>query len=74
MTELKLYRCDVCGVEYALAKDAQKCEAYHVAPMSGAKKIKGLYMYKGMNQDGCDMYPYKVIITMSYGNQIEYRR
>jgi hypothetical protein len=72
MTERKLYRCDVCGVEYALAKDAQKCEEYHVAPMSGANKIKGLY--KGMNQDGCDMYPYKVIITMSDGKQVEYRR
>ena len=72
MTERKLYRCDLCGVEYATPENARKCEAYHVAPMGGARKIKALY--KGMNQDGCDKYPYKVRITMADGNLVEYRR
>lgn len=72
MTERKLYRCDICGIEYAKPKDAEECEAYHIAPMGGAKKIKSFY--KGMRQNGCDMYPYKVIITMSDGALVEYRR
>lgn len=72
MTERKLYRCDICGVEYAKIKDAQDCEAYHVAPMGGAKKIKGFY--KGMRHGGCDKYPYKLHITMSDGQVIEYKR
>ena len=74
MTERKLYRCDICGVEYATPKDAQECEQYHVFTMSGAKKyIK--CQYKGMRQgSGCDQYPYKIIVQMSDGKQIDYRR
>lgn len=73
MTERKLYRCDICEVEYATPKDAQECEQYHIAPMSGAKKYCKC-LYKGMRQGGCDQYPYKMVITMSDGKQIEYRR
>ena len=72
MTERKLYRCDVCGTEYATPDVAQKCEKYHVAPMTGKGKIKGLY--KCMNQGGCDQYPFKVLVTMSDGKLVEYRR
>ena len=72
MTERRLYRCDICGTEYATPENAQKCEAYHVAPMGGAKKIKSFY--KSMNQSCCDKYPYKVLITMSDGKTVEYKR
>lgn len=72
MTERKLYRCDTCMTEYADPKDAQKCEEYHIAPMGGTKKIKGFY--KSMNQCSCDQYPYKVIITMADGKNVEYKR
>lgn len=72
MTERKLYRCDVCGVEYASPEQARKCEAYHVMPMRSLKNVRGVY--KGMNQGGCDKYPFKVFIIMADGHEVEYRR
>lgn len=71
MTERKLYRCDICKVEYANPNEAKKCEEYHIAPAKG-KKVEGFY--KGMNVHGCDQYPLKVIVTMADGEKIEYRR
>ena len=72
MTERKLYRCDICGTEYANPKDAQQCEAYHIFPAKGVKQIKSFF--KSMNQTSCDEYPYKVVITMNDGKQIQYTR
>ena len=63
-----LYKCEICGVEYADKDEALKCESFHKKP----KKVKGL-RYNGMN---VSQYPYPATIIVEFddGKQLEYKR
>lgn len=68
MTEHKLYRCDICGTEYADKSCAISCEKFHVKP----KEVKGL----GWNGKNVSDFPYPLTVVIEFddGKQLQYER
>ena len=56
MREVKRYRCEICGTEYASKTDAEKCEEIHIKPIAVE------YVYKPNMA-----YPVKAKATFSKG-------
>lgn len=69
MTERTLYKCDLCGTEYALIDNAYACEAFHRKP----KQIEKLY-YKPKNMGDVAEYPYEIVVLFSDGEKRVYRK
>lgn len=69
MTERALYKCDICGTEYARIDDAYACEAYHYRP----KRIERLrYKPRGMGEVA--RFPLEVVVEFENGEKRAYRR
>lgn len=67
MTERRLYKCDICGTEYASKDNAIACEQSHRIP----KKVRA-YRYNAMRTEG--KYPQVVTITFDDGSEVRYSR
>lgn len=69
MTERKLYKCDLCGTEYALIDNAYACEAFHCKP----KQIEKL-RYKPKNMGDVAKYPVEIVVLFTDGEKKVYRQ
>lgn len=61
MTEVKHYKCDICGKEHPTQEKAKKCEDFHAKGL----EIDRLY-YKGMNET-VQKFPDKILIKAKNG-------
>lgn len=68
MQEIKRYRCDYCGTEYASQKNAEECEASHKRP---TRFESARYVSKGQNASG---YPVTLTVRMNDGTLQTYKR
>ena len=48
MTEIKLYKCDICGKEYPSQKMAKSCEDYHEKDIEISSMVYQVNRYSGM--------------------------
>ena len=68
MQEIKRYRCDCCGTEYANRENAKACEKNHKRP---TLFVAARYISKGQNDSG---YPVTITVRMSDGTLQTYKR
>ena len=48
MTEIKLYKCDFCGMEYPTQEKAKKCEDFHEKDLNISSSVYDPCCYSGM--------------------------
>jgi len=48
MTEIKLYKCDICGKEYPTQEKAQRCEDSHEKDLKISSAVYDAGLCKGM--------------------------
>lgn len=48
MTEVKHYKCDICGKEYPTQEKAKKCEDFHEKDLKISSAVYDAGLYKGM--------------------------
>ena len=68
MTELKIFKCDVCGTRYQSEKRAKECEENHITKM---KIVTCLHWKKESCEDG---FPAEIIVESEDGREHTYRR
>lgn len=68
MKEIKLYQCSKCNAQYKSRQDCKKCESAHKNPI---EIISERYVPYKNNERG---YPIGIIVKMSDGERVEYKR
>lgn len=48
MTEIKIYKCDICGKEHPTQEKAKKCEDFHEKDLNISSAVYDSCCYKGM--------------------------
>lgn len=69
MKEISLYQCEVCGTNYADEAKAKECEEFHVTVDS---VVRYKYGAKGMGSES--KHPYAVVVRMTDGKELTFKR
>ena len=67
MTEIKLYRCDICQTRYTNEEIAKECENNHVKKL---EIIDYIHWKKASREDG---FPAEITVASADGRERNYR-
>lgn len=63
-----LYQCEYCNTQYAVEKEAMRCEEHHKNPLEITKP-----KYRS-HKNGSDGYPDTIVVVFDNNKEIRYKR